>query len=123
MGVYGLFFGPFHGGVDGETNDEAEESVEHAEDRGAALLLHLGRTCNITLCNLITNTLRPPSILPKLQIVFQTILIFNEPPFPLIFYWLQKMNALYRWQGTLFNSRWLPLSSYTTHTGYVTVSD
>ena len=81
MGVYGLFFGPFHGGVDGETNDEAEESVEHAEDRGAALLLHLGRTCNITLCNLITNTLRPPSILPKLQIVFQTILIFNEPPF------------------------------------------
>lgn len=39
--------------------------------------------------------------------------------FPLIFYWLQKMNALYRWQGTLFNSRWLPLSSYTTHTRYV----
>ena len=47
--VYGLFFGPFHGRVDGETNDEAEESVEHAEHRGAALLLHLGRTCNITL--------------------------------------------------------------------------
>ena len=29
--------------------------------------------------------------------------------FPLIFYWLQKMNALYRWQGTLFQF---------THGGY-----
>ena len=43
-----------------------------------------------TGCNLITNTLRPPSILPKLQIVFQTILIFNEPPFSFNFFLAAK---------------------------------
>ena len=38
--------------------------------------------------------------------------------FPLIFSWLQKMNALYRWQGTLFQFTVVtPKQLYTTHTG------
>ena len=39
-----LFLGSPGRGVDGQADDEEEETVEHTEDRGAALVLHLGWT-------------------------------------------------------------------------------